>query len=122
MRVYLDELRFANIGLRLRIEPWKRAVEQKAFHGVHGVAAIDGGVRSRVLIQSGKLRAVSGKSLNSLIDEIEEKNDGREHVLIWNGDEYRNLRIDSVDIVGRGNDGVGAWCSYEIKYTQMRQD
>lgn len=122
MRVYLDEFRFANIGLRLRVEPWKRAVDEKSFNGVHGVVGIDGGLRSRVLIHSGKFRAAGKNSLDAIIQDIEDKNDGREHVLIWNGSEYRNLRINSIDIVERGNDGVGAWCSYEIKYSQMRQD
>ena len=66
--------------------PWRRTVQRRAFAGLNGEMALDMGMRSRAILQTGRLQADTASGLRDLIEAIEALVDGRPHTLAQVGE------------------------------------
>jgi hypothetical protein len=97
----------------------RKSVE-RSVPGLDGVLSIDLGMRSRKIRQVGVLRGGSGLKLNERISAISAYMDGDTHTLVTaGGQEFRNLRMDTLEIRKASASGGGAAADYEIVYTQL---
>jgi hypothetical protein len=121
MRVTLDGQNLFD-EQQLEIEPGStnRSSIERAVAGLDGVLSIDMGKRSRTIKQKGLLQAQSRKQMNSRIQTISAYIDGKIHTLIKSdGEEFKNLRMDSFKVSKERADGRGIIVDYEIIYTQL---
>ena len=105
----------------LKVGSWRREAVERAVAGLDGVLSIDLGMRSRVLVQKGTLRAVSAEGLSGKIDAVSALMDGGLHTLVkQDGEQFDNLRMDAFEVDGKNHSGTGTECGFEIRYTQVK--
>lgn len=120
MSTTLDGLKlFDENRLRIEVGSYKRDTIEKSAPMLDGVISIDLGCRSRIIKQTGSLRAKSRIALNKRIQAISNLLDGKVHTLASESGQYQNLRIDSFKVTGQKEDGIGLIADYEIIYTQL---
>ncbi|MCX5636602.1 MAG: hypothetical protein NTX52_02770 [Planctomycetota bacterium] len=104
------------------IEPgsFSRASIERAVPGLEGVLSIDLGSRGRKIRQTGVLSANSRAQMNEKISAISAFMDGDIHTLVSGGEEFDNLRMDSLKISNERAGGNGVVVDYEIVYTQLK--
>ena len=82
--------------------------------------SIDLGGRGRKIRQKGEMRARSRTELNTKHEEISAFVDGQTHTLADSrGEDFENVRIDSVSVKNERTSGGGVVADYEIIYTQL---
>ena len=121
MKANLDEtVYFDGTPAELTVKSWKRDYISRSVVGLDGVINIDLGKRQREIIQTGTLRAVSNQALNRKIEAINNMIDGQTHTLTWsNGEEFANMKINSLETAKRNIGGPGPGCNYKICYKQL---
>ncbi len=120
MSTTLDGLRlFDESQLQIEAGSFKRDTIERAAPMLDGVLSIDLGKRSRVLKQTGSIRAKSRAELNRKILVISDFINGNAHTLVTDGTQYENLRMDSFRLTNAQEDGTGILADYEITYTQL---
>ncbi|MBN1974202.1 MAG: hypothetical protein JW787_11220 [Sedimentisphaerales bacterium] len=120
MSTTLDGLKLFD-GNQLQIEAgsYKRELIEKSAPMLDGVISIDLGRRSRIIKQTGTLRAKSRSLLNERILAVSNCMDGNTHILDAESGLYQNLRMDSFKVTKEREDGTGITADYEIAYTQL---
>jgi len=116
----LDEMDLFGSGPHdFRPGPWRRAVQHRAFAGLDGELALDMGMRSRAIVQAGRLQADTASDLRDLIEAIEAFVDGRPHALTDNhGFVYTGVILESFEPKSPLRRGRGFFCEYEAHYLQ----
>lgn len=107
---------------QLEIEPGSisRDSVERTMAGLDGVLSIDLGGRGRVIRQRGVLTAPSRVKMDERVKAISAYMDGDTHVLAaGDGEEFKNLRMDSFKITRKRTSGSGVAVDYEIIYTQL---
>jgi hypothetical protein len=105
--------------LKIEVGSFRRESIEKAAPMLDGVISIDLGRRSRTIKQTGSLRAKSRTYLDERILTISNFMDGNTHTLVTESGQYKNLRMDSFELIDEGTDGTGIVADYEIIYTQL---
>ncbi len=104
----------------IKARTWQRAITRRGFSGVDGEFALDQGLRSRVIIQTGRLQSDAAASLGTLILQIEDFIDGQLHTLIDNySHTYQLVLVENFEPTTPVKHGRGYWCDYEIRYRQL---
>jgi hypothetical protein len=103
-----------------RLGAWERARARRGFAGLDGELVLDLGLRSRVITQAGRLQASSPAAMQTLLAQIDSRNDGRTHVLIDNhGRTYSRVILERFEPTTPLRAGRSCWCDYEIHYRQL---
>lgn len=110
---------FDELELRIEFGSYKRDSIERATPMLDGVLSIDLGRRSRIIKQTGSLRAKSRTNLNERVLTISNFMDGNTHTLVTESGTYQNLRMDSFKIKDERTDGTGITVDYEIIYMQL---
>ncbi|HAU38849.1 MAG TPA: hypothetical protein DCX07_14175 [Phycisphaerales bacterium] len=104
----------------IRPESWQRAVMRRAFAGLDGELALDLGLRSRRIVQTGRLQATGSDVLNLLLAQIEGLLDGQLHTLVDSyGRVYARVLVEEFAPASAIRRGRGFWCDYRIVYRQL---
>lgn len=99
---------------------WSRGVQRRSFAGVDGELVLDLGIRSREVLQTGRLHADSDAALTALIAAIEAAADGQPHALADNrGQTYPRAILERFQLAGPRRQSRGVVCDYEITYRQL---
>jgi len=102
-----------------RAGPWRRSVQRRAFAGLDGELTLDMGMRSRPIVQTGRLQAETATALRDLIDAIEAFIDGQPHTLTDNhGFTYADVLVESFEPKSPLRKGRGFFCEYEVRYRE----
>ena len=111
---------FASGPHEFRTGAWERRFIRRSMAGACGEMIMDLGVRSRVIVQTGRLQAQSAGALQSLIDTIGQKADGQPYTLVDNhGQTYPSCVIEKFELASALQRGRGFWCDYSIEYRQL---
>ena len=106
--------------LRIDVGSPNRACIERAVCGLDGVLSIDLGGRTRPIRQAGMLHASSRAAMYARIASISAFIDGGVHTLrTTNGQEYSNVRMDSLKQLDERTSGPGVVVEYEVLYTQL---
>ena len=93
---------------------------ERTVAGLDGVVSIDLGGRSRKVRQRGTFRARSNQELRTMVDAVATYMDGRMHEMMTHtGEEFSNLRMDSMKVSPLRVSGPAVVADYEIFYTQL---
>jgi len=104
----------------IRPESWQRSLDRRCFAGTDGELVLDMGLRSRMIIQNGRLQAATANALNTLITQIEDYIDGQLYTLIDNHSrQYTQVLIEKFEPVTPAQRGRNFWCEYTIHYRQL---
>ena len=104
----------------IRPGSWQRSVQHRGFAGVNGELVLDMGLRSRLVLQDGRLQAASASALNTLISQIEQFVDGELHTLIDNySHSYSPVFVEHFEPTTPIQRGRAFWCEYAIRYRQL---
>ena len=99
---------------------WERSLDRRGFPGVDGELILDHGLRSRTLVQTGRLQAVSASALHTLLHQVESFLDGQSHSLTDNhGQSYSRVVLERFEPTTPVRFGRGFWCEYQIVYRQL---
>ena len=99
---------------------WQRQIERRSFPGISGELVLDMGMRSRRIVQQGRLQADTASSLAELAAAIEQFADGQTHVLVDNhGQTHSPVILESFEPATPFQQGRGFWCDYVIQYLQL---
>ena len=110
---------FDESQLQIETGSFKRDSIERAAPMLDRIISIDLGRRSRIIKQTGTIRAKSRTDLNRKILAISDFMDGNVHTLVTEGGQYQNLRMDSFRLTSEQTDGTGILADYEITYTQL---
>jgi hypothetical protein len=111
---------FDEQDLKIEQDSIRRDSIERTIPGLDGILSIDMGKRSRKIKQTGVLRARSRPQMDYRIGSILAYIDGDTHILvISDGEEFDNLRMDAFKIMEEKTSGSGLCCDYEIVYTQL---
>jgi hypothetical protein len=78
------------------------------------------GLRSRVIMQDGRLQAASAAALQTLLSQIEAFIDGDLHTLVDNhAQSYTNVLVEKFETTTPLQRGRGFWCEYSVRYRQL---
>ncbi len=111
---------FASGPHSVRPEPWERALRRRGFAGVDGELVLDLGLRSRRVVQTGRLQAPTAQGVCALVGQIEAVADGRTHTLIdGTGCSYIPVIVEEFAPTTPVRRGRGFWCDYRITYRQL---
>jgi hypothetical protein len=111
---------FASGPHSIRPETWSRDVQRRGFAGVDGEAVLDMGLRSRRIVQTGRLQAASASAIHSLIAAIEAAIDGNTHMLVDDlGRTYPTVLVEKFEPNTPVKHSRGFWCDYTVLYRQL---
>jgi len=120
MRPALDNIFFDEENFQLEVKTFKRGVIQRSAAGLDGQLAIDTGLRSRKLVQTGQMRAKSQTELQRQIDSVNSLIDGQLHTLKCpDGRVFENLLIETFETETILKGGAYVSCEYRITYVQQ---
>jgi len=120
MSAFAGEDLFGSGPHAFRLGPWQRAVQNRAFAGVHGELLLDLGIRSRKIRQTGRLQADSADALHALLSTIDGYCDGAEHALVDNhGRSYASVILEQLETTTPVQRGRGFYCDYKAEYRQL---
>lgn len=119
--IRIDDLEIFSSGpCSLGVGPWRRDMERRVFPGIDGELLLDMGLRSRTMIQTGRLQASSSALLRALVDELLAIDVGKIHALTDNlGRTYTNVVVEDILPTSPVCGPAGAWIDYEIHYRQL---
>ncbi len=104
----------------IRPETWLRAMHRRGLAGVDGELILDMGLRSRRIVQVGRLQATTAAAIHSLISAIEDTLDGKTHTLSDDlGCTYSPVIIEKFEPTTPVKRGRGFWCDYTLLYRQL---
>jgi hypothetical protein len=104
----------------LRPLAWQRQIERRSFPGVDGELVLDMGMRSRRIVQQGRLQADTAAARAALVAAIEQYADGLTHALVDNhGRTHSPVILESFEPTTPLQQGRGYWCDYVIHYLQL---
>ena len=104
----------------IRTGPWQRSLQRRGFAGIDGELVIDMGLRSRVIMQEGRLQAATASAIQTFISQIEDFVDGRLHTLVGNhGEVFARLLVEQFEPTTPLQRGRGFWCEYGVRYRQL---
>ncbi len=99
---------------------WHRSLERRSFAGTNGELVLDMGLRSRTILQDGRLQDVTATALNTLVSNIEAFIDGELHTLADNhGIVYGRVLLESFEPTTAVQRGRSFWCEYNLLYRQL---
>lgn len=99
---------------------WERAMQRRSFPGLGGELVLDGGLRGRPIVQTGRLQADTQASLLAQVRAVEAFADGRTHTLSDNaGRSLPKVLVESFELTSPLRRGRGWWCEYRIQYRQL---
>lgn len=99
---------------------WRRAMVKRSFAGVDGELLIDLGMRSRGIVQKGRLSGETAAALQTILEQIEAFLDGATHSLEDNhGRTFAPVVMESFECNTPVVRGREFWCDYTISYTQL---
>ena len=99
---------------------WQRQLDRRPFPGLDGELVLDMGLRSRQIVQQGRLQAASAAQLQSLIAAAQQFIDGTTHSLVDNhGQTYPRVILESFEPATPVQRGRGFWCDYIANYRQL---
>lgn len=99
---------------------WERATVRRGFAGLRGELLLDLGLRSRVILQTGRLQAETAEALAELVGGLEAAVDGRCHSLVDNhGRVYFRVIVEEFQPSTPLSCGRGYWCDYTVRYRQL---
>ena len=99
---------------------WPRQVQRRGLAGTDGELLLDGGRRSRTLVQTGRLQAPTAQELRALVDAVEAAADATPRTLVGPlGNSYDNCVLETIEITDGPRTGRGIWCDYRITYRQL---
>jgi len=104
----------------VRPESWQRSVLHRGFPGLDGELMVDMGLRSRLIVQTGRLQGGSSAAVSALISQIETQIDGQTHTLTDNhGRVFNSVLVETFKLTTPVKLGRGFWCNYRIVYRQL---
>jgi len=104
----------------IRLGSWQRQLDRRGFAGLDGELIVDMGLRSRQIIQEGRLQAVSAAALHTLISQIEARADAQAHTLVDNhGQVFDRVLIEHFELTSPARRGRGFWSDYTLRYRQL---
>ena len=122
MRVVIDDnIEFCWPRFDFHRADLKRVSDEKSSFGNDGMLSIDGGLRKRELRLGGTFRGVSNIEVEEKRKQLEDLNDGKEHKLLFKGEVFEHLRVDSVEVEKKSLSGVGYECKFKIIFSQLRK-
>jgi hypothetical protein len=99
---------------------WQRQLQRRSFPGLDGELVLDMGMRSRRIVQQGRLQASSASSLAALVAAIEHLVDVQPHLLLDNyGQTYSKVILETFEPTTPFQQGRGFWCDYTVNYLQL---
>jgi len=99
---------------------WERRLMRRGFAGINGELVLDLGLRSRPVVQTGRLQAASASAMNVLISAVEDYQDGRSHLLADDhGQTFTAILLEEFNITTPVKRGRDFWCDYTIRYRQL---
>ncbi|MGA2265406.1 MAG: hypothetical protein ABSH10_03135 [Phycisphaerae bacterium] len=103
-----------------RAGPWERATIRRGFSGLDGELVLDLGLRSRAIVQTGRLQAVTAEAMAALVGAIESAANGCCHSLVDNhGQVYPRVIVEEFQPTTPTSRGRGFWCDYILRYRQL---
>lgn len=104
----------------IRPPAWTRQLERRNFPGISGELILDMGLRSRTIVQQGRLQATTAADLADIIARIQSLLDGQEHVLVDNHNlTYPRVLLERFEPSSELQHGRGFWCDYTLHYRQL---
>ncbi len=98
---------------------WRRDVQRRGFAGLDGELSLDAGLRSRTIVQTGRLQDDTPAELDAQVAAVQAFADGGLHTLVDNhGVTHDGVRIESVEPQTPIRRGRGFWLDYTITYRQ----
>lgn len=120
MSSYAGQDLFSSGPHAFRLGPWQRDVQRRSLPGVNGEVLLDMGLRSRPIVQTGRLQAPSAEELHQLLDAVNRWCDGGLHALVDNhGRSYPRTLLEKFLPTGPVESGRGFHCDYQIEYRQL---
>lgn len=111
---------FGGSPAELKYKSWERENIVKTFPGIDGELIIDLGKRSRLIVQTGRLRAGNQSEIKQMITNIENLIDGSTHTLTDNySNSYNNIIIENFELTSAIQAGPTFFCDYKITYRQL---
>ncbi len=105
---------------KLTLGSWRRESVERSAAGVDGTVSIDLGKRSRELVQEAVFRAFNEVQLKAKVDIVRQYMDGSAcWFVVQGGQQFDNLRVDSIEVEDKDYSGAGVSCVCEIRYTQL---
>lgn len=117
----LDDLDLFGSGPhRLRMGTWTRAGVRRGFAGLDGEMVLDAGLRSRTIMQQGRLTAPTAAGLADQLERIEQLLDGKLHTLVDNhGRTLDRVMLEAFENTTPLQKGIAFWCEYTLTYRQL---
>ena len=104
----------------IRPGTWSRAMQHRSFPGIDGELVLDMGLRSRQIVQTGRLQAGTASAIHTLMSAVETKLDGSTHALIDDlGRTYSAVLVEKFEPTTPVRRGQSFWCDYTIVYHQL---
>jgi hypothetical protein len=104
----------------VRALSWQRHAERRSLPGLCGELIVDQGLRSRAIVQHGRLCADTAAELHGALAAIEAMIDGLPHVLIDNhGRRHERAVLESFEQLTPVQRGRGFWCDYTATYREL---
>jgi len=120
MSSYAGENLFGSGPCAFRFGPWLRSMQMRAFAGPDGEAFLDLGLRSRSIVQTGRLQADAFQALQTQLDAVAARCDGTTHTLVDNHDQsHDHVLLARFEMTAPVRRGRGYYCDYEIEYRQL---
>ena len=120
MSSYAEENLFHSGPHAFRFEPWQRSMHRRGFAGADGEVVLDLGLRSRNIVQTGRLQAATADALHALLDAINAHCDGAVHDLVDNyGRSYSQVILERCETTTPVRCSRGFYCDYHIEYRQL---
>jgi len=100
--------------------PWARSIQRRGFAGLEGEMLLDLGLRSRPIVQTGRLKGATAQQVHEQLAAIGVLCDGKEHDLVDNhGQSYRRVVMEEFAPLTAVIAGRGCHCDYRISYRQL---
>ncbi|MBS3734480.1 MAG: hypothetical protein KGY99_06085 [Phycisphaerae bacterium] len=111
---------FASGPHAVRVPSWPRRQQRRALSGLDGELVLDMGLRSRELVQTGRLAAATAEDIRIRIDAIVARIDGRTHTLTDAlGRTFSRVLVESFEPSAPVRRGRAFWCDYTLTYRQL---
>jgi hypothetical protein len=99
---------------------WERSLQRRGLAGLDGEVVLDRGLRSRQILQTGRLQSTSASGAQTLIGQIEARNDGKAHILVdCHGQTFSRVVLERFELTSPIQRARGYWCDYSIRYRQL---
>lgn len=98
-----------------------RRSDRRKLAGLNGELALDMGLASRTIEQTGRLQAETFSDLHDQIEAIESLMDGTDRTFVAPGGRaYPSCVIETFELTEGPRRGRGYWAEYRIVYRELR--